>query len=667
MSIAGGRSKTLRDLVLDQLDRNPLEVAYTSLAEDGGERENEDLTWATLDSRARAIGAWLGARRLEGERVVLLLPPGLRFVEAFFGCAYAGVCAVPAYALDQARLQRTLSRLLWMADDCAPRLLLTTTDYWESDLAAAIGGTELAGYTWEHVDSVPDDAGGWMVPNVEENAVAVIQYTSGSIADPKGVLVSHANILANSEMIRCAHGYDGRQTIVSWVPLAHDWGLVNSVIQTAFSGGRSVLMSPETFLRKPIQWLRAIGRYGIVSSGGPNFAYELCRRKVTPDLCDGLDLSGWHYAGVSAGPVREETLRAFSETFAPYGFAAEAFYAGYGLAEATLLVADSKPHRFPRTLAVERRGLQKHVVVAAGPDDDTAVRLVGCGPPAAQQVIAVDPESRQRRGEDEVGELWVAGPHVARGYWNRPLESIKVFRAFTSNGDGPFLRTGDLGFLHDGEVFVCGRLKDLIIIRGVNFYPQDIENTAERAHRTLRRGCGAAFAVSTGDEDQLVIVQEQRSKVHVDPEVVAGAVVAAVFREHAILADIALVGAGVVPKTSSGKIQRILCREAFINGTLDIVYHRASGERSSGPGIVPPMTATEATLVAIWTDVLTTDDLSTVEPFVDACDSIAAAQGLTRVAETFGVDIPLRRLFTDARNVVELGRILDECGHSTMP
>ena len=663
MSDAGVRSSTVRDLVFARLDRNPRGVAYTCLADDGA--EDGRLTWVELDRRARAIGAWLSARRLQGERVVLLFPPGLDFVVTFFGCIYAGVTAVPAHALDPARLQRTLSRLLWMVEDCDPRLLLTTTCYWEADLAGVTAGTALANVDWRYVDSVSDDAGPWNMPDVDEDAIAVIQYTSGSIAAPKGVLVSNRNILANSEMIRDAHGYDGRQTIVSWVPLAHDWGLINSVIQPAYGGGQSVLMSPETFLRQPVQWLRAIARYEDVSSGGPNFAYDLCRRKVTPNQCEGLDLSGWNYAGVSAGPVRAETLREFSEAFGLYGFTADSFYAGYGLAEATLLVADSERRRSPRTLTLERRALQRHAVVAAPADDGAAVTLVGCGPPAAQQVVVVDPESGELRGSDEVGELWVAGAHVARGYWNRPAETEEVFHAHTSSGDGPFLRTGDLGFLHRGEVFVCGRLKDLIIVRGANIYPQDIEYTAERAHETLRRGCAAAFAVPAGSDEHLVVVQELRRGEDVDLAAAAGAIVAAVFREHGILADIVLIGAGAVPKTSSGKLQRNACRDAFINGTLDIVHRRDSGEGvgSTAP-MVPPRTATEATLVAIWTDLLAIDQFSTVEAFVDACDSVAAAQGLARVAETFGIEVPLEQLFGDAGNIVELGRYLDKSARS---
>ena len=663
------QARTVVDLIQARHDEAPHRVAYTVLKD--GEAEDACLTWSDVDRRARAIGVWLSSQAVRGERVVLLFPTALEFVVAFFGCLYAGVTAVPAYPLDPARLVRTRSRLRWMLEDCSPRLVLTTSRSREIDVEIGHACEGLPDLGCGYTDTVSDDyADHWTYPDITEESVAVIQYTSGSIADPKGVLVSHKNILVNSRMIRCAHGYDKHMTIVSWVPLAHDWGLINSVIQPAYVGGRSVLMGTEAFLRKPVRWLRAVAGCEEASSGGPNFAYDLCCRKVTPGQCDGLDLSNWKFAGVAAGPVRADTLQEFTTAFGRYGFSADSFYSGYGLAEATLLVSDSERVRHPRVLRVDRKALQRHIVLEAPPDDDSAAALVSCGsPPDFERVVIVHPETREPLAVTEVGEIWVAGENVAKGYWNRPTETEDVFGACTSTGDGPYLRTGDLGFLQCGELFVCGRLKDLIIVRGANIYPQDIEYTAERSHEALRRGCSAAFAVSSESDERLVVVQELRRTEGIDVAAVGAAMLKAILGEHGVLAESVLVNAGAVPKTSSGKPQRNACRAVFLSGTLDVIWHRVAGASrdDASEQIIEPMTPTEAALVAIWEDVVDVSCFSTVEPFLETCDSVTAAQCLTRVCSTFGIDVPLRTLFIDVNNIVELAAYIDTISDRTSP
>ena len=354
-------------------------------------------------------------------------------------------------------------------------------------------------------------------------------------------------------------------------------------------------MSPEAFLEKPVRWLRAMSGCRAVSSGGPNFAYDFCCRRIAPEERNGLDLAGWRWAGVSAGPVSSETLRAFSSAFQPFGFTSSAFYSGYGLAEATVLVSDSERFQVPRELIVDRASLQKGLIVPrVAVDPSTTQSFTSCGtPPAVERVCIVDPETRAVRPDDQVGEIWVAGDNVAGGYWNRPVESQQTFGGTTADGDGPFLRTGDLGFFHQGELYICGRLKDLIIIRGRNIYPHDIESTAERSHPSVRPGSSVAFAIDSGADERVVVLQELRpvapGSARRDAEI-ADAIRTAIVGVHGLIAEVVLVEPGTIRKTSSGKLRRNACREAFLAGELDVRHdqtrakeqerlHREGGSR----------------------------------------------------------------------------------------
>lgn len=653
-------NRTIVDLVRVCADTAPDRPAYTFLA--GGEVEERTLTWHDVDVRARALATWLGRLSGRGERIVLLFPTGLEFVTAFFGCLYAGAVAVPAYPLDPLRLERTRARLRLMLDDCVPSRVLTTTAYSAAVRSMFDDPRHLDRFEWGLVDTIPDDlAPAWSPPEIEGRTLAIIQYTSGSIAGPKGVLLSHRNVLANEAMLADAHGYDAETTFVSWIPLAHDWGLINSIIQPAYSGGRSVLMSTHAFLDKPVRWLRAVSGRRAVSSGGPNFAYDFCVRRIAPEERVGLDLRGWLWAGVGAGPVRSETLIAFSSAFQPFGFTPSAFYSGYGLAEATLLVSDSERFKVPRVLRVDRMSLQKgRIVQRAIGERSTTQLFTTCGTPsAAERVRIVDPETGTVRLEDHVGEVWVAGDNVAEGYWNRPQESRWTFGGVTADGDAPYLRTGDLGFFHDSELFICGRLKDLIIIRGRNIYPDDIELTAEHSHPAARRGGAVAFAIDGEADERLVVVQERHDTAPGSPEhdaEIADAIRTAVVRTHGLLADVFLVAPGTIGKTSSGKLQRNACREALIARELDIRFQRTGDSETP---MVEPRTPTEAALVAIWSQVLGVARFSVCTPFLDACDSLAATQCLSRVHDAFGLVIPLGALFDEVTNIAELAARID--------
>ncbi|MBV8317834.1 MAG: AMP-binding protein, partial [Planctomycetaceae bacterium] len=541
----------------------------------GGEDEGEGtaLGIAALDRRARALAARLQELRLAGERVLLLYPPGLDFVAAFVGCLYAGAVAVPAYL---PRVNRPMTRLRAIVAEARPGAVLTASAQGPDVPRWAEQIPELAGLHHLATDALGDDrADDWRDPGVGRETLAFLQYTSGSTADSKGVMVTHGNLLHNSALIhRCFESTpEGRG--VFWLPLYHDMGLIGGVLQTLYCGGSSTLLSPVAFLQRPIRWLRAISRTRATISGGPNFAYDLCVRKTTPEQRAGLDLSLWSVAFNGAEPIRAETLDRFVEAFGPFGFRREAFLPCFGLAEGTLMVSGGPKSAPPVVLAVRPEALARDRVALAPADDPRARVLVGSGRVPDDQVVAiVHPEARTRCPADGVGEIWVSGPSVAQGYWGRPEATERSFRGtLADSGEGPFLRTGDLGFLHDGELFVTGRLKDLIIIRGRNIYPQDVEWTVERCHPALRHEGGAAFAVEAGGEERLVVIHEvERQAKGEGVEALLRAIRQAVAEEHELdVHAIALLKPASLPKTSSGKVQRHACREAFLEGRLEVV------------------------------------------------------------------------------------------------
>ena len=563
-------ASTLVELLRFRAGEDPDRIAYTFLL--NGESEEGHVTYGELDLRARAVAARLQALGARGERALLLYPPGLEYIAALFGCFYAGVTAVPAYP---PRRNKTDPRLQSIVGDCGPTLALTTRELLGEAERLCAHTPELAGLRWMATEDVPAaEAGGWRDPEADGETIAFLQYTSGSTAAPKGVMVSHGNLLHNFALIEGFCGYTPQTRSVIWLPPYHDMGLIGGILQPLFTGYWAALFSPVAFIQRPARWLEAISRYQATSSGGPNFAYDLCVHAVRPEERAGLDLSHWEIAFNGAEPVRHETLRAFSESFAPCGFRARAFYPCYGLAEATLMVTGSRPEGLPVEVAVEPEALGAGVVREA--DAEGRYRLVGSGRSAAsQRVLVVDPGTLRACAADRVGEVWVAGPSVARGYWGRAAETAETFGAFEAGtGEGPFLRTGDLGFLADGELFITGRLKDLIVIRGRNHYPQDVEQTAMRSHAGLRAGSCAAFSIDLDGEERLVVVQEvsRHAAAGVDVEEVGEAIRRAVAVEHGVQVHaVALVRPGGVPKTSSGKVQRRACKGLFLVGDLPLV------------------------------------------------------------------------------------------------
>src|SRR5215203_1005044 len=545
---------TLAGLLRARAAERPEQVAFTFLAD--GEAEGGSLTYGDLDRRAAAIASALAESVSPGERALLLYPPGLDFIAAFFGCLYAGIVAVPAY--PPRPNDRSQSRLRAIAKDATPRAALTTG----AILAGAVEprgllavAPELTGLRWLPTDGSSASPAAILAEPAPES-VAFLQYTSGSTATPKGVMITHANLLHNEETIGAAFGMDEESVVVGWLPLYHDMGLIGNVLQPLHAGARCVLMSPVAFLQRPLRWLEAIGRYRGTVSGGPNFAYELCLRKASPEALAGLDLSSWRVAFNGAEPVRASTLERFAAAFAPCGFRREALYPCYGLAEATLFVTGGVPGEAPRA--------------------DLSTGRVSCGQTwMGQRLVVADPETGMEVLPGSEGEVWIAGPSVARGYWQNEEATERDFNAFlmTASGgvEGPFLRTGDLGFLAGGELYVTGRLKDLIILRGRNLYPQDVELTAERAHPELRPGGGAAFSVEIEGEERLVVVHEVERRRRNGVEKIAEAVRQAVAAEHEVqVYEVVLIRQGALPKTSSGKVQRRLCRDLYLRGELTV-------------------------------------------------------------------------------------------------
>jgi amino acid adenylation domain-containing protein len=582
---------TLVDLLRSRSGQHAERTAYVFLQD--GEEESERRTYGELDARARALAVRLWERGvMPGDRVLLLFPPGLDFIDAFFGCLYAGVVAVPCYPPRPGRDQPRLKAIL---EDAGARFALGTAAITSKLESLAADDPRIARLERIVAEAVPSAlAERWARPAIAEETLAFLQYTSGSTATPKGVMVTHGNLLFMEDLIAEVFEQGEESVVVGWLPVYHDMGLIGNVLQPLWLGASCVLMSPVAFLRRPRRWLEAIAKYRATTSGGPNFAYELCVERIGEDERRGLDLSSWRVAFNGAEPVRASTLERFADAFAGAGFRRQAFRPCYGLAEATLLVSGSRSSGEPMVLEIRAEALERGRAEAAE-EEGRSVRLVGSGRvPADQPVAIVDPETRQRHGDGQVGEIWVRGPGVAAGYWNRPEETAETFGAMldgTGDGTGPWLRTGDLGFLSDGALFITGRLKDLIILRGRNHYPQDLELTAERAAPGLPVGSGAAFAVEVEGEERLVVVQELAPRARPDAaalEETAAAIRRSIAEEHEVqVYEVLLVKAGTIPKTTSGKIQRRLCRSMVLDGTLEAVGRSRPSLPSPAPPLLP--------------------------------------------------------------------------------
>ena len=573
------------DILLYRAACQPEQTAYIFLQD--GETKETHLNYYKLNKRSQVVAAQLRSFIPVGERALLLYPSGLEFITAFLGCLHAGIVAVPAY--PPRHNQNSKLRLQAIATDVKASIVLTTTSILSNIKNKHFQDLKLSSLHWLATDNMDDFSQklttNWQKTEISPNSQAFIQYTSGSTGMPKGVIVTHSNLIYNEYMIAKAYKHSTNTVVVGWLPLFHDMGLVGNIIQPLYLGVPSILMSPVSFLQKPLRWLQAISRYRATSSGAPNFAYDLCIHKITPEQRSNLDLSSWEVAFSGAETVRAQTLEKFANTFADNGFNRKAFYPCYGMAETTLIVSGGLKAEYPITYSVDKQALKENRVTRALEKEKSKV-VVSCGQIISDQKVAIiDPESFNRCLPDRIGEIWVSGKNVAQGYFNNREQTEKTFNAYVKNtGEGPFLRTGDLGFIKDGELFVTGRCKDLIIIRGRNHYPQDIELTVEQSHAALRSNCGAAFAVEVKGEEKLAIVQEvERSYLKtLNTEKIITGIRQAVTQQHEIeVYAVLLLKTGSIPKTSSGKIQRYRCKAKFLDDSLVKVGEWYSRNRSS--------------------------------------------------------------------------------------
>ncbi|ANV84454.1 AMP-binding protein [Picosynechococcus sp. PCC 7003] len=567
-------AKTIVDLLHHHADASPDRTAYYFIA---GEDNLTQLTYAQLEQQVKAIAAHLQTFIEPGDRILLVFPysAGLEFVASFYGCLYAGAIAV---TINPSRSDDALDKLMERVEDCQAKAILTTQsliEYFQKKLIKA--PIKAAGLTQKFsqvkaiaMDKIPLTlAADWQPPQITEETLAFLQYTSGSTGKPKGVMVTHGNVLHNSATIYKSFSHSPESKMASWLPMFHDMGLIGGLIQPLYGGFPSYLMSPIELIQKPVRWLEVISQHRITTSGGPNFAYDLVANQVTPKQLESLDLNSWDVAYSGAETVRASTLEKFAQTFAPCGFRKEAFYPCYGMAEATLFISGGSKGIPPVVQYVAPEALEQNQAIIS---TDGRRGIVSCGWTwLGDEVVIVDPETNTKLPEGQVGEIWAAGKGIGKGYWERPEITKETFQAYV-DGQGPYLRTGDLGFLKDGELFVTGRIKDVMILWGRYRYPQDIELTVEQCHPALRPCAGAAFSIEAADEERLVVVQElKRSYVRkFDLAEVVGAIRQAVYQEHTVeVYGIVLLRTGSILKTSSGKIQRRACRQAFLEGNLN--------------------------------------------------------------------------------------------------
>ena len=622
---------------------------------DRGEREAGTLDFAKLDHLARARAVLIQQYAAPGDRVLLLYRPGLEFIAAFFGCLYAGVVAVPVYP---PRANRHGDRLKAIIDDASATLVLTTTSA-QADVVLGLppGQRVLATDSTDHAL-----AESWQMPDIDGETIAFLQYTSGSTGHPKGVMVTHANIYANARLIGGERSATpGGEVQVSWLPFYHDMGLIFGVLQPVYRGMHCYLMPPVAFLQRPMRWLKAISRFRGTHAAAPNFAYDLCLKRMEPELLEELDLSSWKVAYNGAEPVRDHTIRAFCDRFASCGFSANTFCPAYGMAEATLKICSIQQHEETHCLTLDRDALERKLIVHAPQDTPRAARIVSCGKPE-NPIAVVDPRTNLACPPGYVGEIWVSGPSISQGYWNRPKQSAETFRAYRKDtGEGPFLRTGDLGFLEKGELYLTGRYRDLIIIHGRNHHPEDIEVTVSLAHPVLKTSMAAAFAIESNNQEQLVVAVEidRQGWRGLQPEDLTGAIRDAVAGTHELVTGaVVLLRPGRLPRTSSGKPRRQECRSAYRSGDLEIQFQDEGRQLAQVATAVDDknlLNYLRATVAAILEC-----DPDSIEPGTSLArlgfDSVCAAQLQYKLETDLDLDWPLSSLLA-ARSLAQLAAL----------
>lgn len=569
--------RSLVDVVRRRAEEEKTEAAFTFIDYAGASPEDQRISHRQLDLRARQIAALLQTRARAGDRVLLMFPAGIDYLCALFGCFFAGMVAVPAYPPLNPRLRE---RLAAVSEDCTAAVALTTRDTLEQLRGASPLPAPLARLAWITTDTRLDALeSAWREPSIGRETLAILQYTSGSTGTPKGVMVTHGNLLNNTEAIARHLQFRDDDHHLTWLPPYHDMGLMGAMLGSFCAGVPVSFMAPAAFLRRPERWLAEISKRRCTVSGAPNFAYELCLNKVPAELIETLDLSRWSLAYSGAEPVRADTLARFAARFERCGFNYRSFYPCYGMAETTLFVTGKRREAAPRVLRADSddfasgkcRVVEK--IESADAEASQVREVVSCGIVATGHDLAiVHPASGQPLADGTIGEIWVSGPSVSPGYWQRPEATAEVFHARLPARPGDYLRTGDLGFMLDGELYVSGRLKDVIIVRGVNHYPHDIESSVDHCDPDIRAGCGIAFSVPGGTDEGLVFVQEIGRSDFARADHFFERIRHAIYADHGLqVCAIVLIESGSVPKTTSGKLARRPCRAAWLENRLAVL------------------------------------------------------------------------------------------------
>lgn len=544
--------RSFLDVLEGHVITKPNDRLFVFLDEQG--EEVEILTYREFALKVKNIAAFLQKKlknKVKGSRVLLLYEPGLEFICGFFGCIYAGAIAVPAYPPDNKQLKKSLPRLNGIIEDCSPSVIFTNSKFRKMLRAISFISPKLLLKPVIGTDKIDITLNKeWKNPRLISEDIAFLQYTSGSTSIPKGVMVTHGNMVNNSELVKQNADHDSKTKILSWLPLYHDMGLGNA-LQALYLGSICYLFSPISFIKNPIIWLKTISKYKINTSGGPNFAFNLCINRINVSNLTGIDLSSWKISFCGAEPIRKEVVDKFFEKFKPFGLNKNSFHPCYGLAEATVFVTG--------------KDRKKYIEQELTYGKDVTCGVVGKG----HDLIIADPDSRIKLEENKLGEIWFRGPSVAKGYWQKSELTTQIFNAYTLNGEGPYLRTGDKGFLHQNELYVVGRIKDLIIINGKNYYPQDIEITVEKMSKAIRSGCVAAFSVERNAKEELIVVAEVNQFFNTE---LIEKIKEEIRNAHELLVyEFIPISARTIPKTSSGKIQRFMCKQLYLKGQLKSV------------------------------------------------------------------------------------------------
>ena len=661
--------ETLVDLLRFRAESSPSRIVYRFLP--GENREEQRVTYAELDARAKSLAARIRESAASGDRVLLLVPPGLDYVAAYFACLYAGTIAVPAYPPHP---RRPDPRIPAIVADCQPSVALTSEALLSRRDQWAGGDDRLASLRWIAADDATDASTVWTDAGVRNTDVAMLQYTSGSTASPKGVVLTHRNLLHNLSLIRAAFNvaHHADDVGVFWLPPFHDMGLIGGILQPCYVGRGAVLMSSATFLQRPLTWLEAMSSFRATTSAAPNFAFDLCVERIRREETVHLDLSAWHTVFDGAEPIRSDTIDRFVSAFEHAGFRREAFFPCYGLAEATLFVAGGPWGHGPTIAEVSRSALEQKRVAAATEGD--RLRLVSSGKPAAKQLVRIaNPETRVACHDGQVGEIWVHGESVAAGYWNNPEETAATFGAtLAAESAQRFMRTGDLGFIADGHLYVTGRLKDLLILNGRNYYPQDLELAAERSHPNLRPGHSAAFALNGDGRETLALALEvTRHHRDNDHDAVFGAVRAALADKQGVLPDlIVLVRQNGIPRTSSGKVQRRATRSMLLDATLEVLARSDSDAAAEAAPGAPDASPTVEGWLRRWVADELQIDVATVDPTASVrdygLDSVAAVRLVTELEQVLGRRVDVSLLWREP-TIASLARALEAGGGGLAP